>query len=824
MLNGLAEISDRLGIGEPGQDLNSKGAMVRHWLEADGERCLVVFDNVNDLDGVRPFVPAAGKSQVVITSTRQMASALARRVAVDVFTEDEALSFLHERTGNQDAEGARQLATELGWLPLALAHAGAVIAAQHLSYGTYHGRLRALPIREYLARSEGEPYPRGVAEAVLLSLDAVFAADGTGLCGAVMDMVSLLSAAGVPRALLYAAGHIGMLAESPEARIAVPPHVVDEVLGRLAGASLLTFSVDGATVSAHRLVMRVVRERLASSDGLPATAETIIELLDAISEPLNPVWQHRSATRDVVQQITALHEHTIPFLDTGSAVMEWLAVMRVWSLKCLVELGDNPAHAVEHGKSLVLDLERTLGPDHIYTQGSRGNLAAAYREAGRTAEAIPLLERTLADTERTLGPDHRDTLATRSQLAAAYREVGRTAEDMPLIERTLADVERILGPDHPDTLKTRGQLAVAYLQAGRTAEVIRLLEPALTDAERTLGPDSPTILTIRANLAAAYDQAGRTAEAITLLERALTDAERTLGPNHPHTLAIRSNLGAVRETAPFQGNLGVVREIAETITLLERTIADRERILGPDHPDTLATCNNLATAYQEAGRTGEAITLLERSLADVERILGPDHPDTLLIRSNLAVVYQEAGRTGEAIPLLERSLADRERILGPDHPDTLSARSNLAVAYRRARGIAEAIPLLERSLADRERILGPDHPDTRMTRNEVATGYEEAGRTAEAIPLLERTLADTERILGPDHPDTLNTRNNLALAYQKVGRTAEGITLLERTLTGSERILGPYHPDTITTQSNLAAISELAKPSRGQQSEDENKR
>jgi hypothetical protein len=38
--------------------------------------------------------------------------------------------------------------------------------------------------------------------------------------------------------------------------------VADEALGRLAEWSLLAFSLDGQAVLAHRLVLRVVRERL----------------------------------------------------------------------------------------------------------------------------------------------------------------------------------------------------------------------------------------------------------------------------------------------------------------------------------------------------------------------------------------------------------------------------------------------------------------------------------------------------------------------------------------------------------------------------------
>jgi hypothetical protein len=63
-----------------------------------------------------------------------------------------------------------------------------------------------------------------------------------------------------------------------------------------------------------------------------------------------------------------------------------------------------------------------------------------------------------------------------------------------------------------------------------------------------------------------------------------------------------------------------------------------------------------------------------------ERVLGSDHPYSLVSRNNLAGAYQAAGRLGEAIPLYERALADCERVLGPDHPYTRGARENLAAA------------------------------------------------------------------------------------------------------------------------------------------------
>ena len=180
MLAGLAQVAVAAGLGPAGEDAGVLAAGVRGWLEADGERRLLVFDNAVDLDELRPFIPSAGAAQVVITSSRRSAAGLGTGVPVDVFTEDEALAFLAERTGLDDAAGAREVAGELGFLPLGLAQAAALIAREHLGYGTYLERLRALPLAEYLGRVEGDAYPYKTAEAIVLSLLSVGDADPQG--------------------------------------------------------------------------------------------------------------------------------------------------------------------------------------------------------------------------------------------------------------------------------------------------------------------------------------------------------------------------------------------------------------------------------------------------------------------------------------------------------------------------------------------------------------------------------------------------------------------------------------------------------------------
>ena len=388
MLAGLAAVAEAAGMSERGtrQVSGDPGLLVRRQLETDGDRCLLVFDGVRDHDALRPYIPVGGAARVLVTSDRE--SDLGPNVPVDVFSEEEALMFLAGRTGLAD-EAAATVAAELGYLPLALAHAAAVIATQHLGYQTYLDRLRALPVGEYLTPEQ--PYSQGVAEAVLLSLDTVRAGDQTGVSTGVMQIMAVLSGAGVRRDLLHAAGQAGVLADGGHR---VGAAVVDRALDQLADWSLLTISLDGQTITVHRVVSRVVREGLARRHRLTVACRRAASLLEARAQALARS-RDRVAIRDISEQLTALAKTARPAAEANKELARMLLRLRFFSLYHLIELGDSATHAVAIGEPLTADLERMLGPNHPDTLNSRNSLAAAYQASGRPAEAIPLFEQTL---------------------------------------------------------------------------------------------------------------------------------------------------------------------------------------------------------------------------------------------------------------------------------------------------------------------------------------------------------------------------------------------------------------------------------------------
>src|SRR4051794_20331601 len=79
-------------------------------------------------------------------------------------------------------------------------------------------------------------------------------------------------------------------------------------------------------------------------------------------------------------------------------------------------------------------------------------------------------------------------------------------------------------------------------------------------------------------------------------------------------------------------------------------------------PDQVTRLTKLIDAAAQAYRDGQyndAIAAAEQALALARQALGPRHPNTLQSMNNLAVLYKDQGRYAEAEPLYREALQGR---------------------------------------------------------------------------------------------------------------------------------------------------------------------
>jgi len=96
LLAGLAAVAEAAGLsyGGSGQGTVDPGQAVRRSLEADGSRCLLVFDDAEDPGLLEPFLPSTGAAQVLISTALEAVPELGETFQIEVFSADEAQALL----------------------------------------------------------------------------------------------------------------------------------------------------------------------------------------------------------------------------------------------------------------------------------------------------------------------------------------------------------------------------------------------------------------------------------------------------------------------------------------------------------------------------------------------------------------------------------------------------------------------------------------------------------------------------------------------------------------------------------------------------------
>ena len=258
LLSVLANLAVTLGatrVDEADVEKTAKAALRR--LAEHRATWLLVYDNVTSPDEIADLLPSAG-ARVLITTRFSDWGGLADEVSLDVLPPEEAVTFLHTRTGRNDPPGAKTLTEALGHLPLALDHAAAYCKRTQMRFSEYAAKASSL----IATVPRGAGYPRSVAATFDLAISQAVAQ--CAWAEALMAFLAQCAPERIP--MLLVEGAVEDEAERMEA------------LAALAEVSLVKhdpFEDGTSAVTVHRLVQAVARAR---SEANGSALETLSRL------------------------------------------------------------------------------------------------------------------------------------------------------------------------------------------------------------------------------------------------------------------------------------------------------------------------------------------------------------------------------------------------------------------------------------------------------------------------------------------------------------------------------------------------------------------
>jgi len=411
-------------------------------------------------------------------------------------------------------------------------------------------------------------------------------------------------------------------------------------------------------------------------------------------------------------------------------------------------------------------------------------------EKGEYLVALPLAERCLKLREKWLAPKDLVLADTLDSMGLALELAGHPREARPYYEKVLATRVEKLGEDHDDTEAALTRLGILLFTLSDPNAALPLLQRAKAIAEKLHGADSKQVASALNAIGAAQWSQGDLAGARASLEASLA---RSADGGRSRTATL-DNLGQVLVE---QGELSRARQI------VEGSLAAREKLYGPDHPDVAYALNTLGSLLEDVGELATAQAMLERALAIREKALGPSHPLVATSLLNLGRVRWAQGDLAAARELFTRALAIDEQVHGAQSPTLAATLANQAGLEERVGNLTAAAALYRRALSTVEKTQGPEGRETLWVSVLSSATELRLGHRAEAKARLAHAVAGAEKAGARGALLTEALVQHGALLFQD-GQREEGVQQVTRAVELLSKSLPADAPTLARARAQLA--------------------
>ena len=287
-------------------------------------------------------------------------------------------------------------------------------------------------------------------------------------------------------------------------------------------------------------------------------------------------------------------------------------------------------------------LEEFRGPEDDDTLDIKCVLACNYRNQGRYREAEQIDREVLVVRQKIYGDKDSETAESLDNLALDLKAMGRVDEALELQEQALDILINVDGEGSQTTQTAMHNLANTYNKCGRFEKAADLHKKTLRLRMDALGKENRLTIITMDLLGCDYQELGQIDRAIELQEEAVSLAAANLGESASTTIKCSLNL------ALTYGRLHTADGYRKQLTMLEPLLERARQTFGKDNPDMINVMNNLAIAYVNSDRLQDAEPLLIEAHEWNKRLLGPNHPRTQVSGDNLNFLFEKLGRLTRA--------------------------------------------------------------------------------------------------------------------------------------------------------------------------------
>jgi serine/threonine-protein kinase len=332
---------------------------------------------------------------------------------------------------------------------------------------------------------------------------------------------------------------------------------------------------------------------------------------------------------------------------------------------------------------------------------------------------------------------------------------------------------------------------------GETVTARELLDKGASRVMAKLEGQPETQAALALAIGKVYLGLGLNDQATPLLQRSLAQRQRLHGDSHPD---VADSLLALSVLDQNRGDL------AQAEARQRRALAIQRRHLGDGDRRVGDTLTDLSVTLLARARYPEAETVVREALA-IHRGSSGGQEAVAYDLNNLASVLRRSGRLAEAEATYRDALAAARAVFGPAHPQLARTINNLGVVLRDRGDLAGAEPLMREALAMSRRLYGEQHPDVALQLSNLASLRGARGDDAEWMSMARQSLEMRRKLFGPDHEQVAMSLNNLGEATEQRGDLPGARSLYEEALRIQRKALGPEHPRCAVALTHLADLS-----------------